>query len=141
MQPYPYPFIPWIWRESAGMGQTSDPSEDDATALRDRPDTGLLGYEVEAVDGRIGEVDQANAEVPADCLLIDTGTWLTSHRVVVPIGAVDRVDHEARRIHVDRTKNQVKDAPPYDADTFDADDYRQRLADYYTESYRSEPVE
>lgn len=137
MQPYPYPFIPWLWRETAGMGHATGTSDTDLDAQHERPDTGLLGYEVEAVDGRIGEIDQANAELPADCLLIDTGTWLTSHRVVVPIGAVERVDHDAHRIHVDRTRNQIKDAPPYDPDTFDADDYRRRLADYYTESYRS----
>ncbi|MFC6092360.1 PRC-barrel domain containing protein [Saccharothrix lopnurensis] len=135
MEPHPFPFAPWIWRDAVAILDTRN----EAVGDRDRPDVGLLGYEVEAVDGRIGKVDEANARVPADCLLVDTGTWLTSHQVVLPVGAVARIDHDGRVIHVDRTKEQVTSGPEYDPDTFDADAFRARLGDYYTESYRTAP--
>ncbi|QFZ24635.1 PRC-barrel domain containing protein [Saccharothrix syringae] len=134
MQPHPFPFAPWMWRDAVALFD----NRNEAVVDHDRPDVGLVGYEVEAVDGRIGKVDDANARVPADCLLVDTGTWLTSHQVVLPVGAVAGIDHGERRVHVDRTREQVKNAPEYDAD-FDADEFRARLGEYYTESYRTAP--
>ncbi|WP_033443170.1 hypothetical protein [Saccharothrix sp. NRRL B-16314] len=145
MQPFPIPFAPWVWRnvsELLDRRDTDSPEAAEATEAadrRERPDIGLLGYEVEALDGSIGEVDQSNARVPADCLLVDTGTRLSHHKVVLPVGAVARVEHEARKVHVDRTKDQVQHAPEYDPDTFDATAYRERLGEYYTESYRTTP--
>ncbi|ROP35570.1 PRC-barrel domain containing protein [Saccharothrix texasensis] len=146
MHPLPIPFMPWAWRNVGELlhgRDTYSPEADEATGSadrQDRPDIGLLGYEVEALDGGIGEVDQSNARVPADCLLVDAGTWSSHLKVVLPVGAVARVDHDAKKVFVDRTKDQVRQAPEYDADTFDADDYRQRLGDYYTESYRTTPA-
>ncbi len=145
MQPFPFPFTPWVWRNVAELldrRDTDSPEADEATGSaeqHDRPDIGLIGYEVEALDGTIGEVDRSNARVPADCLLVDAGTWLSHLKVVLPVGAVAKVDHATKKVHVDRTKDQVRQAPEYDPDTFDADDYRQRLGDYYTESYRTAP--
>lgn len=145
MHPLPIPFMPWAWRNVGDLldgRDTDSPEADEATRSadrHDRPDIGLLGYRVEALDGAIGEVDQANARVPADCLLVDAGTWLSHLKVVLPVGAVAKVDHDAKAVFVDRTKDQVRQAPEYDEDTFDPDDYRQRLGDYYTESYRTTP--
>jgi hypothetical protein len=145
MHPLPIPFAPWVWRnveELLDGRDTDSPEADEATRSterHDRPDIGLLGYGVEALDGTIGEVDQSNARVPADCLLVDAGTWLSQLKVVLPVGAVAGVDHDAKKVYVDRTKDQVRQAPEYDPDTFDADDYRRRLGDYYTESYRTTP--
>ena len=145
MHPLPIPFAPWVWRNVGELldgRDTHSPEVDEATRSadrHDRPDIGLLGYGVEALDGPIGEVDQSNARVPADCLLVDAGTWRSHLKVVLPVGAVAKVDHEAKKVHVDRTRDQVRQAPEYDADTFDADEYRQRLGDYYTESYRTAP--
>ena len=138
MQPHPFPFAPWVWRDAVTVldSPTRTIAQD-----RGRPDVGLLGYEVDAVDGRIGKVDEHNAELPADCLLVDTGTWLTSHRVVLPVGAICEVDHDAKLVRVDRTKKHVTDAPAYDPEHLDADDYRRRLGDYYTDSYRTSPTD
>ncbi len=129
----PIPFVPFLWRDPSWFEQP-----DDATDLAHRPDTGLIGYAVEATDGGIGKVDEDNAEVPNDCLMVDTGPWIFGHKVVLPIGTVQRVDHQERKVWVDRTKQQIKDAPEYDADA-DPEDHRKRTGDYYTESYRAMP--
>jgi len=143
MQPYPYAFTPWIWRDPSW--QTADRRDvddadypDDATPTSERPDTGLIGYDVEATDGAIGSIDQDNAKVPSDCLMVDTGPWIFGRKVVLPVGTVRRVDHDERKVYVDRTKDQVKAAPEYDPDA-DSESYRQRLGDYYADSYRRIP--
>ncbi|MCG8927075.1 PRC-barrel domain containing protein [Lentzea sp. CC55] len=129
----PVPFIPWVWRDPSWV----DPPEHDQDELADRPDTGLIGYEVEATDGGIGKVDEDNAKVPHDCLMVDTGPWIFGRKVVLPVGTVRHVDHAERKVHVDRTKEQIKNAPEYDAD--DHDGYRSRTDEYYADSYRLMP--
>ncbi|MGI5498707.1 PRC-barrel domain containing protein [Lentzea sp. CA-135723] len=126
----PVPFIPWLWRDPSWAGE---PKPD----LADRPDSGLIGYDVEATDGGIGKIDEDNAKVPHDCLMVDTGPWIFGNKVVLPVGTVRHVDHEERKVHVDRTKEQIKNAPPYDAN--DHDGYRERTGEYYSESYRLMP--
>ncbi|MCR3750123.1 PRC-barrel domain containing protein [Lentzea californiensis] len=128
----PVPFLPWVWRDPSWAGE---PDHDQN--LADRPDTGLIGYEVEATDGGIGKIDEDNAKVPHDCLMVDTGPWIFGRKVVLPVGTVRHVDHAERKVHVDRTKEQIKNAPEYDAD--DHDTYRKSTDDYYAESYRTDP--
>lgn len=137
----PFPFVPWVWRDPSWLGQeqTQTQEQEQETRSEDRPDIGLIGYHVEATDGSIGKIDEDNAKLPADCLMVDTGPWIFGHKVVLPVGTVQRVDHDDRKVYVDRTKEQIKNAPEYDPDHSDPDDYRQRTEDYYTESYRAMP--
>ena len=130
----PVPFVPWVWRDASWA---DEPDQDQDQNLADRPDTGLIGYEVEATDGGIGKIDQDNAKVPHDCLMVDTGPWIFGRKVVLPVGTVRHVDHAERKVHVDRTKEQIKNAPEYDPD--DHDNYRRRTDEYYTDSYRLMP--
>ena len=82
-----------------------------------RPDTGystgldLVGYKIAAIDGDIGKVDQATYDVGTSSLVIDTGPWIFGRKVMLPAGVVDRVDTDERKVYVDRTKDQIKDAP------------------------------
>lgn len=130
----PFSFAPWVWRDPTWL----TPETGQENRRSDRPDTGLIGYHVEATDGSIGKIDEDNAKVPADCLMVDTGPWIFGRKVVLPVGTVRHVDHEERKVHVDRTKEQIKNAPEYDAD-HDPDDYRTRSGDYYTDTYRLMP--
>jgi len=127
----PVPFVPWVWRDPSWADQ---PERQD---LADRPDTGLIGYDVEATDGGIGKIDEDNAKVPHDCLMVDTGPWIFGHKVVLPVGTVRHVDHAERKVHVDRTREQIKNAPEYEPD--DHEGYRRRADDYYSQSYRLMP--
>jgi hypothetical protein len=143
MQMQPFPFVPWMWRDPSWVDEPlhdqdqRDEARHDEAELARRPDTGLIGYHVEATDGGIGKIDEENAKVPNDCLMVDTGPWIFGHKVVLPVGTVHRVDHGERKVYVDRTKEQIKNAPEYDPDN--AEDYRQRTGDYYAESYRTNP--
>jgi hypothetical protein len=141
MQPYP-PFVPWVWRDAAGLTGVFDPTtrapgEDrpDTPADDERANADLSGYSVEATDGSIGTIDEASYEVGEAYLVVDTGPWIFGRKVLLPAGTVDRIDHTDRRVYVDRTKEQVKDSPEYDKDTFHTPEYRQSVGDYYTGTY------
>ncbi len=76
--------------------------------------TDVVGYHVEALDGRIGKVDEASDEVGASSIVVDTGPWIFGKKVVLPAGVIDRVDSEEETVYVNRTKDQIKDAPQLD---------------------------
>jgi hypothetical protein len=42
-----------------------------ASAQRD-----LTGYQVEAIDGRIGKIDEASIDAGASYVVVDTGFWI-----------------------------------------------------------------
>ena len=72
-----------------------------------------------------------NARLSIHGLVVDTGPWIFGRKVLLPAGVVDRVDTADRKVYVDRTKDQIKDAPEYEDDTGTNDDYRARLGGYY----------
>ncbi|MFD7610690.1 PRC-barrel domain-containing protein [Streptomyces sp. NPDC059828] len=94
--------------------------------------TDLNGYKVEAVDGSIGKVDKHSDEVADAYLVVDTGPWIFGKEVLLPAGTVSRIDVDERRIYVDRTKDQIKDAPEFHRDKHLGDEsYREQLGIYY----------
>lgn len=85
-------------------------------------------------DGRIGTIDEASDEADAGHLVVDTGPWIFGQKVLLPAGTVDRVDHQEHVVYVDRTRQQIKDAPPFDPVSADQE-YRERVGAYYADSY------
>ena len=94
-------------------------------------DPDLVDYDVEAVDGGIGHVDEATNEVDGSYLVVDTGPWIFGKKVLLPAGLVDRVDHENRRVYVNRTKDEIKNAPEFDEQAYRAEPYRAQVGGYY----------
>ncbi|WP_433573335.1 PRC-barrel domain-containing protein [Streptomyces sp. CA-251247] len=80
------------------------------------PGHSLVGFKVEATDGHIGKVDKHSDDVGAAYLVVDTGVWIFGKHVLLPAGTVVRVDAAEEKIYVDRTKEQIKDAPEFDKD-------------------------
>jgi len=91
----------------------------------------LVGYEVEALDGSIGKVDEATFDTGAAHLVVDTGPWIFGKKVMLPAGVIERVDHDEERVYVDRTKDQIKKAPEFDESLHADTSYRERLGSYY----------
>jgi len=96
----------------------------------------LSGLSVEARDGSIGKVDDATNDVNGSFIVVDTGPWIFGKKVLLPAGVVDRVDLDTETVFVNRTKDQIKNAPEYDEDKNRTDsDYRDRyhsdLGSYY----------
>jgi hypothetical protein len=98
-------------------------------------DLDLENYEVEAVDGHIGKVDSASYEAGSGSIIVDTGPAVFGRKVFIPAGTIERVDPEERKIYVDRTKDEIKEAPEYDPSGYAEQEYRIALADYYGRFY------
>jgi ribosomal 30S subunit maturation factor RimM len=96
----------------------------------------LVGFKVAATDGDIGKVDEAAYEAGTSGPVVDTGPWIFGRKVLLPAGVVERVDTDEGKVYVDRTKDQIKDAPEYDENAGIDDEYRTRLGGYYGDTYR-----
>ncbi|HEU4947927.1 MAG TPA: PRC-barrel domain-containing protein [Kribbella sp.] len=114
-------FDPWNYQ--AGAGYTTG--------------TDLTGYKIAAVDGDIGKVDEATYDTDKASIVVDTGPWIFGRKVLLPAGVIERIDHEDRKVYVDRSKDEIKDAPEYDPDAGSDLEYRDRLGTYYGDRYRS----
>ena len=91
----------------------------------------VVGYGVEARDGSIGKVDDATYEVGSSYLVVDTGPWIFGKKVMLPAGVIQTVDYENEKILVDRTKDEIKNAPEFDDSFIRDEDYRGKLGTYY----------
>ncbi|MER7207448.1 PRC-barrel domain-containing protein [Streptosporangium sp. NPDC000239] len=91
----------------------------------------IAGYHVEATDGKIGSVDEATYEVGESYIVVDTGPWIFGKKVLLPAGTVTRIDPQERRVHVSRTKEEIKNAPEFDEANFKEPVYRDTVGEYY----------
>ena len=96
----------------------------------------LSGFEVEAIDGGIGKVDEATYETSRSYIVVDTGPWIFGKKVMLPAGVIDRIDAEDERVYVNRTKDQIKNAPEFDESSYRDETYRGELGGYYGEGGR-----
>ena len=92
----------------------------------------VVGFSVEATDGGIGKVDEASNDVGASYLVVDTGPWIFGKKVLLPAGLIREVDLDEETVYVNRTKDEIKDAPEFDPDTYRDESYRSELGGYYT---------
>jgi hypothetical protein len=109
----------WIYRDEAQLGYDPTNGAD------------ITGFGVEALDGSIGKVDKSNDDVGQSYVIVNTGPWILGKTVMLPAGVIDRIDAEEEKIWVNRTKDQIKDAPEYDDTMADNPDYRGDIASYY----------
>jgi hypothetical protein len=91
----------------------------------------LVGFDVEATDGSIGKIDEATYDVGSSYVVVDTGPWIFGSKVMLPAGTISRVDRSDRKVHVYRSKDEIKSAPKFDKETYTNRDYRDRLGKYY----------
>jgi|SRR5215218_5775206 len=97
-----------------------------AVAQRD-----LSGFSVEALDGGIGKVDEATNEAGGSFIVVDTGPWIFGKKVLLPAGVLRDVDLDTETVFVNRTKDQIKDAPEFDEKLYKDSGYRKDLGSYY----------
>jgi hypothetical protein len=95
------------------------------------PTPDLTGFRVEARDGSVGKIDEATNETGRSWLVVDTGPWIFGRKVMIPAGAIERIDLDDRKVYVSLTKDQIKDSPEFDEKHRNDDEYRTRLGEYY----------
>jgi hypothetical protein len=96
----------------------------------------VVGYEVEALDGSIGKVDEATFDAGGGMFIVDTGPWIFGKKVMLPAGVIRDADHDEEKIFVNRTKDEIKNAPEFDESLTDDETYRGELGTYYGEGGR-----
>jgi hypothetical protein len=94
----------------------------------------LTGFKVEARDGGIGKVDEATNEAGGSFVVVDTGPWIFGKKVMLPAGTIRSIDLDTETIFVDRSKDEIKNAPEFDEKRYREQDYRSELGDYYGHS-------
>jgi hypothetical protein len=109
-----------IWRYPTGLDVTGD----------------LTGYSIEAIDGGIGKIDECTTEASGNSIVVDTGPWIFGKKVLLPGGVIDRVDHDTETVFVNRTKDEIKNAPEFDESNYKSDTYRTEVGGYYGEGGR-----
>ncbi|WDD90908.1 PRC-barrel domain-containing protein [Burkholderia sp. FERM BP-3421] len=77
----------------------------------------LRGNAIRAKDGDIGHVDQAYFDDDDWCiryLVVETGDWLHDRQVLISPYSVKRADPGSGTLHVNLTRQQVRDSPNLD---------------------------
>lgn len=91
----------------------------------------ISGYEVVGPDGTIGTVDKASNDVRVNYIIVDTGEWLSGRQVILPAGTVERIDAGARRVYIDRTKDELRNAPEFHPKQLRSAKFEDALTGYY----------
>jgi len=95
------------------------------------PNVDLSGFKVEAIDGSIGKVDEAMYEPGGSFVVVDTGPWIFGKKVMLPAGVIRDIDLDSETVFVNRTKDQIKNAPEFDEKRHRDQGYRKELGRYY----------
>jgi hypothetical protein len=91
----------------------------------------LTGFTVEALDGDIGKIDEATNEVGGSYIVVDTGPWIFGKKVLLPAGVLRDADFDDEKVFVNRTKDQIKNAPEFNEDRYRDEGYRNEVGGYY----------
>lgn len=92
----------------------------------------FVGFDVEATDGEIGKVGSASYDVGSSYIVVDIGPWILGQQGVIPAAAVTSIDHDERKVFVDRSSEEIKNAPEYDPDEWANGESRAAFEGSYT---------
>ena len=119
----------WRYRESSSLGSNAMDTKVD-----------LSGFKVEALDGSIGSIDESTYGTTRSYVVVDTGPWIFGKKVMLPAGVIRGIDEDDQRVYVNRTKEEIKNAPEFDDAMLDDETYHSSVGSYYGpggQGYRS----
>ena len=119
----------WRYRDTESLGSNVMDTKVD-----------LSGYKVEALDGSIGSIDESTYGTDRSFVVVDTGPWIFGKKVMLPAGVIRGIDEDDERVFVNRTKDEIKNAPEFDEATLADDTYQSSVGSYYGpggQGYRS----
>jgi hypothetical protein len=91
----------------------------------------LKGMKVEAIDGEVGKVESVSDTPQGTALVVDTGPLIFGKKVLLPAGVVTGIDVDDERIKVDRTEDEIKNAPALDEKLMRDEAYQESLNRHY----------
>jgi hypothetical protein len=95
------------------------------------PDLSLIGYDVEAVDGKIGVVDEESNVDGDSFIVVETGFWIMGQKVLLPAALVTQITPQEKKIYVAQTQDEIKESPEFAEETYRDPGYRHQVAEYY----------
>jgi hypothetical protein len=90
-----------------------------------------VGYAIDATDGFVGTVGVARDEASGAYLIALGGPWNGGRSLMIPAGAIKRVEREARVVHLSCSRQHLRDAPAYENDRYQDAAYRGEIGGYY----------
>jgi hypothetical protein len=117
---------------TAAPARAETDSDDEDPHLRSSKE--VIGYYIEASDGNIGHVedfliDDENWAIRY--MVVDTVNWWPGKKVVVAPQWIKDVSWVDSRVHVDLSRERIKQAPEYDPTRMMDRDYEEKLYNYY----------
>jgi hypothetical protein len=97
----------------------------------------VSGFEVVGPEGSIGTVDKASNDVRVNYIVVDTGEWLSGRKVILPAVTVERIDASARKVFIDRTKDEIRSAPEFHPNDLRSAKFEDALTGYYHGMYET----
>lgn len=94
----------------------------------------LHGREIAAVDGDIGSVVDCyfdDRHWTVRYLVVDTGSWLSGHQVLISPASVSAGQPDKTKLHVDLSRDQVSRSPNADSDMPVSRQFEEAHARYY----------
>ena len=73
----------------------------------------LVGYEVQALDGRVGTIDDHSLAAHSSFIVVDTGWWIFERKRLIPAVLISSISGQEGKIYLTMTKREVKEAPVY----------------------------
>ncbi len=98
----------------------------------------VKGYTIHATDGEIGKVKDFiinNADWKINYLVVDTGDWLSSKKILLPVGWIKEVKWDNKIVIVNVTTDQVENCPLYDEDQPVSKADEKIIFDYYAKPH------
>jgi len=98
----------------------------------------LKGAAIIARDGAVGEIDDFyfdDEKWTVRYLVVDTGPWLFSRKVLISPISIEKADEAANRVFVNLTRGQVKDSPDIDTEKPVSRQHETAFLDYYGYPY------
>jgi hypothetical protein len=107
--------------ESVKAALANDPqSSSDADDPHLRSSNKLIGYQMQALDGHSGHLVDLIIETDhweIIYMVVEMGNWLSSHKVLLPVGAVSEINWSTSEISVCLHKEEIRNTPVYNPES------------------------
>lgn len=94
----------------------------------------LYGFGLMALEGKIGTVEDYYIDDHSwivKFMVVDTGEWLTSRRVVISTQSVEDIDWELSRFHTRLTREEIQASPEIDTEQHMGPEHEEILVRHY----------
>jgi hypothetical protein len=94
----------------------------------------VIGYYLQAVDGRIGHIEDLICDDQFWVLryvVVSTRNWLPGRKVLISPAWITEMDWSDKLAHVNLTRERIRESPHYDSDQSVTAEYQRELQTHY----------